>query len=144
MQDCVPLRCHLVGYFRLFTINMTSVYLIDKFSLCPFCDFNPLYTSHQLKLTYQKKRESAKTIDKLHTLVTGQFLSMDHPCLKRFGENFEEMFPEFLEMPPFQTQTEAAQIRLGVFIVKESSPGTDWAQYLTMCSDILKQKQPIL
>ena len=47
-------------------------------------------------------------------------------------------------MPPFQTQTEAAQIWLGVFIVKVSSPGTDWAPYLAMCNDNLKQKQPIL
>ena len=47
-------------------------------------------------------------------------------------------------MPPFQTQTEAAQIWLGVFIVKVLSPGTDRAQYLAMRSENLKQKQPIL
>ena len=47
-------------------------------------------------------------------------------------------------MPPFQTKTEAAQIYLGVFIVKVSSPGADWAQYLAMWNDNLKQKQPIL
>ena len=39
--------------------------------------------------------ESAKTIDKLHRWVTGHFLSMDHPCIKRFGENFEKLFLEF-------------------------------------------------
>ena len=54
------------------------------------------------------------------------------------------MFLEFFKMSPFQTQTEAAQICLGVFIVKESSPGTDRAQYLTMYNDNLKQKRPIL
>ena len=36
--------------------------------------------------------------------------------LRMFGENFEKMFREFILMPPFQIQTEAAQIWLGVFI----------------------------
>ena len=57
---------------------------------------------------------------------------MDHPRLKRFGENFEKMFLEFFWMPLFQTQTEAVQIWLGVFIVRVSSPVEDWAQYLAM------------
>ena len=31
---------------------------------------------------------------KHHGKVTGKCLSMDVPCLKRFGENFGKMFPE--------------------------------------------------
>ena len=38
-------------------------------------------------------------------------------------------------MPPFQNQTEAAQIRLGVFIVLVSGPSTYQAQYNTICND---------
>ena len=55
--------------------------------------------------------------------------------LKRFGENFEKMFGEFFLMPPFQIQTEAAHIWLGVFIVLVSGLSTYQAQYHSICND---------
>ena len=66
---------------------------------------------------------------------------MDIASLKRFGENFEKMFREFFLMPPFQIQTEAAQIRLEVFIVLVSAPSTYQAQYHSIWYDNLKKSR---
>ena len=54
--------------------------------------------------------------------MTAQSLSMYIAFLKRFGEILEKMFREFFLMPPYQIQTEAAQIWLGVFVVLVSGP----------------------
>ena len=75
--------------------------------------------------------------------MTAQSLSMYTAFLKRFGENFEKMFLEFFLMPPFQIQTEAAQIWLGVFIVLVSDPSTYQAQYYSICNDNFFQKKQI-
>ena len=61
--------------------------------------------------------------------------------LNRFGEKLEKMFREFFLMPPFQIQTEAAHIWLGVFIVLVSGPSTYQAQYHSICNDNLKKKK---
>ena len=62
--------------------------------------------------------------------------------LKRIGENFEKMFREFFLTPPFQIQTEPAQIWLGVFIVLVSGPSTYQAQFRTIRNDnFFKKKQ---
>ena len=72
--------------------------------------------------------------------MTAQSLSMYTAFLKRFGENLEKMFREFFLMPPFQIQTEAAQMWLGVFIVLVSGPSTYQAQYHSKCNDNKKTR----
>ena len=72
--------------------------------------------------------------------MTAHFLSMDTAFLKRFGEILEKMFREFFLMPPFQIQTEAAQMWLGVFIVLVSGPSTYQAQHHSICNDNFSKK----
>ena len=60
-----------------------------------FCLWSCHKPSTQVNSSKKSECESAKTIYKLHRQVTGQFSSMDHSCLRRFGENFEKMFPDF-------------------------------------------------
>ena len=102
-------------------------------------------SSHDIvHLSRKSKDELDNPIDKSHRKVTGQSLSMDIPCLKRFGENFQKMFLDFFKMPPFQSQTEEPQISLGVFIVLASGPSTDRVQHLTICNEYFFKKSRFL
>ena len=75
---------------------------------------------HQTK----SEGELAQTIDKTHRWVIGWSLSMDKPCLKRFGENQKEMLQEFFKMLILDDWLE-------VSIVLELRPSTDWTKITT-------------
>ena len=71
-------------------------------------------TFHVHMNNFQISRQKYST-----NMATGRYVMSRENDL---GENLEKMLREFFLMPPFQIQTESAQMWLGVFIVLVSGP----------------------